>query len=113
MGNRVSVSFINDGEESVALFNHWGGKEFVDKTIDYVKNLRRRVVTKKKHISDPISRLEPDTVMVDFIRAITANMSIVRDTLYLGKDSSAGDNSDAGHWVIDVIKVKAKKRYTL
>ena len=108
MGNRVSVSFINNDEESVTLFNHWGGKEFADFAVKYVKDLRRRV--KDSKISDPIARLEPNTVMVDFIRAITSGISLVRDTLYLGKDDKDGDNSDAGHWVIDVIKAKAKQR---
>ena len=107
MGNRVSISFINKTEESVTLFSHWGGKEFVDTAVDYVEDLRRKVLNPDS-LSDPISRLEPATVMVDFIRAITVNVSLVRSDLYLGKDCKCGDNSDNGHFKIDLKTAKAK-----
>ena len=49
MGDRVSISFVNRGgilpygkeieRESVALFHHWGGMEFVKIAEEYVKQL--------------------------------------------------------------------------
>ena len=56
MGDRVSISFVNDvdyindkvREESVPLFNHWGGKEFPQYALNWVRKLKREVNEKKK-----------------------------------------------------------------
>lgn len=103
MGNRISVSFYSeDGEESVALFSHWGGKEFLNKALKYLKNLKKELGNDEKKIIRPLDRLEPSVVMVDFIREITKDMKRVEDDLYLGKDPDDGDNSDNGHFSINV-----------
>ncbi len=101
MGDRVSIAFQNKEETSVTLFHHWGGIEFVDVANNYVADLKKWIAIKyEPHFSDPISRLEPNTVMVDFIRHITQGKERVNSSLYLGRDESEGDNSDNGHHII-------------
>ena len=97
MGDRASVSFKKGNEESVALFSHWGGMPFVQTAITYATRLKDNKVGEVK----PLDRLEPATVMVDFIRHLTRDMARVDSDLYLGKDANDGDNSDNGHHVID------------
>ena len=77
--------------------------EFVEKARDYVEDLKKEV--KGKHC-EPIDRLEPNTVMVDFIRYITMGFGQQRVTcsLYLGVDGNDGDNSDNGHHIIKLVK---------
>ena len=50
----------------------------------------------------PLDRLEPGTVMVDFIREYTKDLKIVNSNYYLAKSDEEGDNSDNGHWTIDL-----------
>lgn len=105
MGDRISISFKNGKDESVALFNHWGGMEFLKTAHRYVKELKKKLGKKKlKMECEPIDRLEPETVMVDFIRWLTKDMDIVSSDLYLGKDCGDGDNSDNGHFTINLKK---------
>jgi len=99
MGNRVSISFRNREMESVAVFSHWGGMEFVEMARQYVRDLRQEVGTKKMM---PLQRLQPDTVVIDFIRHCTSHMDRVTGDLYLGKNDMDGDNSDNGHFVLDL-----------
>jgi len=94
MGDRVSISFKNGDWESVTLFSHWGGTEFVEDAQEYAAALPR------DRRAAPLDRREPDTVMVDFIRHITKNLVKVDGDLYLGADPSCGDNSDNGHYII-------------
>jgi hypothetical protein len=96
MGDRVSISFKTGKEESVVLFNHWGGKEFASEALDYAQDL----MDIRTGEVEPLDRFEPNTVMVDFIRHITKTMARVESSLYLGKDQNDGDNSDNGHFVI-------------
>ena len=105
MGDRVSIAFKNGNETSVTLFHHWGGMEFVEKARDYAEDLRNEIA-KKEYQGDPIGRLEPNTVMVDFIRYLTIGFGQQRVTssLYLGKDGNDGDNSDNGHHIINLIR---------
>lgn len=103
MGDRVSIAFRNGEETSVTLFNHWGGMEFKDVAENYVADLKQWIGTKyAPNFSDPISRLEPNTVMVDFIRHITKGKDRITSSLYLAVDESRGDNSDNGHHFIDL-----------
>ena len=94
MGDRVSISFRNGDQESVTLFNQWGGAQFPVDAQEYADTLLRRRLT------TPLERREPNTVMVDFIRHITKNLVKVDGDLYLGADPSCGDNSDNGHFII-------------
>ena len=52
----------------------------------------------------PLGRLEPQTVMVDFIRDISTNKERIDGDLYLGFDENDGDNSDYGHHIINLSK---------
>ena len=99
MGNRASVSFKKDDEESVAIFSHWGGEEFQQSAIDYVNNLKER---KAERNTTPLDRLEPGTVAIDFIRHITKDLKEVESNLYVEKNKNEGDNSDNGHEVISL-----------
>lgn len=104
MGARISVQFNNKGEKSVVLFSHWGGESFKDEANDYVTELKNQYKSgeNEKHISVPLSRFEPNTVMVDFIRHITKDMDRVDSDLYLGCTEADGDNSDYGHYEIEL-----------
>jgi hypothetical protein len=101
MGDRVSIQFEKNGEKSVVLFNHWGGMEFVGAARRYVRDLKKEVGKKE---TLPLERLEPETVMVDFIRYLTWNMTRVESSIYLGATESDGDNSDNGHHIISLEK---------
>ena len=137
MGDRVSISFRKEEErwsspndkekiteESPVLFHHWGGTDFPKFAFDWFKALRKHL--KKNHTgSDPLTRLEPRNLMVQFINAIrdeeafrlhhyenktkdigggtwSIDDNLLSYSIYLGKDSNDGDNSDNGHYTIDV-----------
>ena len=118
MGDRVSISFVNVDRlhhekikmESVPLFNHWGGREFPQYALNWVKKLKREVNEKKDNISTPYTRLDPQNVMVLFIADLQkdkqfadyTNKERITHSIYLGKDKNDGDNSDNGHFVIDI-----------
>ena len=102
MGDRVSIQFKDrDGSTRPVLFSHWGGMEFVEEAQRYVTTLTTEVGAEEML---PLHRLEAQTVMVDFIRFITAGMARVKSNLYLGVDEDDGDNSDNGHHVIELRK---------
>jgi hypothetical protein len=120
MGDRVSVSFVREAEdwqgqmcrsESVVLFSHWGGIGFVEKAEGYARELVEKMKRDPNIVSSPLARLEPETVMVDFIRYVTPSQARVLSDLYLGADSGSGDNSDNGHYCIhlDTTKVWTEK----
>ena len=100
MGDRISISFVNGEEESVTLFNHWGGKEFLKITQEYVRELKEKLKERNTPDVYPIDRLEPNTVMVDFIRWFTKDEKLIECDLHLGRDETEGDNSDNGHFKI-------------
>ncbi|MFC1535766.1 hypothetical protein ACFL4H_00200 [Candidatus Neomarinimicrobiota bacterium] len=116
MGDRVSIQFQKKGVyfgssddevvKSLVLFNHWGGREFPLMAIDYIKELRNEIANPTKELpylaNGPLGRLEPQTVLVDFIRYITKDLHRSDSSLYLGKDEHEGDNSDNGHFLIDL-----------
>ena len=100
IGDRISIQFEDGKEKSVVFFSHWRGVEFLKEVERYVEVLKSEV---NGRVTMPLDRLEPDTVMVDFIRYITKNMRRVTNDLYLGKDEFDGDNSDNGHFIIDLL----------
>ena len=73
---------------------------------DYLVELNAE--TPDGRISMPLDRRAPSVVMMDFIvwRAIKHDynppLHRVRGSWYLGLDENDGDNSDNGHWCIDV-----------
>ena len=118
MGDRVSISFVNDvdyindkvREESVPLFNHWGGKEFPQYALNWVRKLKREVNEKKENISTPYTRLDPQNVMVLFIADLQkdkrfadyTNEERINYSIYVGKDTKDGDNSENGLFLFDI-----------
>ena len=104
MGDRVSIQFVNGKEKSVVLFSHWGGVGFVKEARTYAKELKAWAKKEEESCGMPLNRFEPRTVMVDFIRHITKGMPRVESDLYLGINANDGDNSDNGHFVIDLGK---------
>jgi len=100
MGDRVSISFRKGEQESVVLFSHWGGKTLVAVARGYVRELKAEA--ERAGMTWPLFRLEPQTVMVDFIRMLTAGVSRVQSDYYLEREKEDGDNSDNGHFVIDL-----------
>lgn len=113
MGDRISISFTDGDDESVALFSHWGGADFLKSAEKFVEELNNKV---KYDAYDPATRREPQWMMVDFILWLgmtqdgEANLHSSSPFLYLGKDGNDGDNSDNGHWVVDVKTGKAKEK---
>ena len=121
MGDRVSVSFI-DGDtkrESVALFNHWGGEDFAIQTRNWFRTHKTKLsVTAEQEVKnglDPMTRFEPANLMVQYVNnlhksPINCEMGddleftseYVSHSIYLGKDENDGDNSDNGHFTIDI-----------
>ena len=108
IGDRVSISFKHGNDESVTLFSHWGGYAFVKTAERYAKKL---IADNKRRggMTMPLDRCDVETVMVDFIRYLTSDMDRVESDLYLGKDCNDGDNSDNGHFVIDMETGEAEK----
>jgi len=109
MGDRISISFRktlgeNWVEESPVLFSHWDGESLITEVYGYLDMLTE----KRNNGGYPLDRLEPGTVMVDFIRHLTKDAERVKSNYYLGKTQNDGDNSDNGHRVIDLDKWEKK-----
>lgn len=128
MGDRVSISFIQTHKfpngrdvirESVSLFHHWGGANFPNYALQWLKNTKAEF--KKDNLSTPISRLEPETLIIQFLVDLSRNERFRDSThkdrlshsIYLGKDSNDGDNSDNGHFVIDIDKMEIQNATSL
>lgn len=107
MGDRVSIQFVDGKQKSVVLFHHWGGTEFPERAQKYITHVLPTRIPNDKIGSDPGSRREPNTLMVDFISFYCAG-EVVRTSLYFGKTKKDGDNSDNGHFEINVHTGKMK-----
>lgn len=104
MGDRISISFKNGSEESVAFFSHWDGMHPYKSAQAYVK-LLKKMSADTGGTRYPLDRLEPQTVMVDFIKWYLQNEignEHVTSNYYLGVNGDDGDNSDNGHYTIDL-----------
>jgi hypothetical protein len=103
MGNTISIQFVNGAEESVVLFSHWDGRDLLEEAQLYVKELKEE---NKGKSNSPLEKLEPGTVMVDFIRHLTRfltkNEERVESNYYLKASVREGDNVNNGHWRIDL-----------
>jgi hypothetical protein len=102
MGNRISIQFKQGKDVSPVLFSHWDGEDFVEIAKTYIKELKAEIKKNNVSGSDPLTRFEPQTVLVDFIRYITEGKGRVTGNYYLGVNECDGDNSDNGHFVIDL-----------
>jgi hypothetical protein len=126
LGDRVSISFSKAWENGKAretspvLFSHWGGMDLVNDAYAYVRELKNE---NAGAICNPLDRLEPGTVMVDFLRFLTARRIAYQQThpkqkdyyprpfrimsdFYLGCTDEDGDNSDNGHHDIKLEEVE-------
>ena len=78
----------------------------------YLKELREEISNLNHPNGMPLDRLEPGTVLVDFIRWMAghelagADRQRITSNFYLGTDESDGDNSDNGHVFIDLTDTK-------
>ena len=108
MGDRVSISFRNGTQESVALFSHWRGMALVEEAQGYVQALHISIERELGLKSLPLGRMEPGTVMVDFLCGLLGRMKGVEYDLHLGKDADEGDNSDNGHHVIELAEERGE-----
>ena len=102
MGDRISIQFRNGKRKSVVLFSHCGGLAVKEEAEAYAKSLAACNQKAEGRGVTPLQRLQPNTVMVDFIRHMTEGMDAVEQDLYLGVDKDDGDNSDNGHFIIDL-----------
>ena len=108
-------------DESPALFHHWGGTELPKVAFEWFKKVKAELKTMKSLGSDPFTRLEPGNLMVQLIgtlarekwdqyttgltkdkKGVTKHSTWMTHSMYLGKDEKDGDNSDNGHYTIDV-----------
>ena len=131
MGDRVSLSFQQETEwyvkrkkekhleQSPALFHHWGGTHFPKFAFQWFKKVKEKY---GKNGGDPFTRMEPRNLMVQFIAHLrnhedlrydryvnekrTTDDELISYSIYLGKTPEDGDNSDNGHYTIDVDNVK-------
>lgn len=107
MGDRVSIRFVNwdrPGDNTApVLFSHWGGQRFPAFAREYVTTLRLEVAENRG--VKPMDRLEPGTVTVDFVYQLGRQGAYgerVESDLYFGLTEEDGDNSDNGHYDIDL-----------
>lgn len=105
MGDRCSVQFKQGDELSPVLCMHWGGKGFANDAMNYLKKLKKESGNSQV---EPLERLEPCIVMVDFIRELTKDHDRVKSGIYLGKTTRDIDNSDNGNYIIDVDTLKVQ-----
>lgn len=103
MGDRISINFKKEEGESITLFSHWDGRELLTSVKDYYSELKAILLSRKERfeLSEPIDRLEPNTVMVDFIRWLTEG-TLVKGNYYLGANENDGGNSDNGHFTFNL-----------
>ena len=128
MGDRISISFThtyNDDQhivvggkdntfksESAILSSHWQGIRLVEMALDFVETLQKKLQEEKCDGFNPLDRLEPDNVMINFIRMIPsdkdseydkmAKYGMISSDYRIVKDESDTDNSDNGHYEIDL-----------
>ena len=106
MGDRISIQFVNNNDKSVVFFDHWAGRTLLEEAQDYIEELNAEIPDGR--VSMLLDRREPSVVMMDFIawRAIKHGFNPplrrIQGSWYLGVDENDGDNSDNGHWCIDV-----------
>ena len=128
MGDRVSISFKDNEENSVSLFHHWGGTHFPKYAFEWFKMLKKQLKKETSKGSTPTTRFEPRTMMAQFVSHMgrskhfkenkgfgktncksdftkpIVSESELSHSVYFCKDSEDGDNSDNCHYTIDVNK---------
>ena len=100
MGDRVSIQFGKhwpDGQEwlSAVLCHHWGGTELHNRALKFIDQVK---AVPTGGISTPLTRLDPDHVMVMFVSLITLERGV--SSLRLVPTYKDCDNSDNGHYIV-------------
>jgi len=108
MGNRISIQFRNEGQTSAVLFSHWEGESLKSSVSTYMAWLRRILDARKdaNEGSSPIDRKEASIVMLDFIRWYFNKENLIDGSFWIETSESHGDNSDNGHWILDLDTMK-------
>jgi len=102
MGDRISISFKDEQEESIVFFEHHAGLSLKKDVEKFIKEIDE-IHPKDEH--DPITRREASCVMPIFI-AWYAGEHGINYSVYLGATQNDGDNSDNGHFVFDLVTGK-------
>ena len=118
MGDRISIAFSDrnpcespDPVESVALFSDWDGLGLLRNAIGYIIELNVHI--EENNDRHPLDRLEPGTVMTDFIVKELGKLQRITSNYYLGKDKTDGDNSNNGHFIIDLANNRIHNDHTV
>ena len=149
MGDRVSIQFVQHTKnwedkpvtyKSVVLFHHWGGDKFPSYAKQWLDDHNNRLAgMRESSHNDPIWRMDPNNLMLQFIRHMSTDNSLdstfgmrvnfenynyidrpdtrpvnplfFTGSLYLGADENSGDNSDNGHHEILVPEPTVYVRY--
>ena len=116
MGDRASVKFKSKFEESPVFCSHWGGTDFHEAVKDFTEEILAEA--RGKGGVEPLFRLEPSIMMVEFIRTHFKEFEEgdrVTSCYYLGKDRSEVDDSDNGCLVVnlDLAETKPTRMYSL
>ena len=111
VGDRISIQFKNGEDKSAVLFSHWDGLSLIAGAEDYVRTLVMDNIVRSKGKENPLGiypldRLEPATVMVSFISEIIGSGNRITGNYYLPRNIEEGDNSDNGHFIIDIDKIE-------
>ena len=98
MGERGSITVGKEGwtfNRPPVLFRHWGGHH--DEMQELVDRLREALPP--EGTGDPYTRRDPDAVM-----ALLVKLAVESDefSAYLGRAEHDGDNSDNGHYLLDL-----------
>jgi len=102
MGNRGSITI--KGEKLPILFCHWcGDKKQLQKLANTVL---KRMVSEDPRVSTPYSRKDPPFVMAALIAEAVNQLD---DSAYVGLTPMDGDNSDNGHFVLDLKTGKVER----
>lgn len=139
MGDRISVSFslttTYEGgnkalksswkQESAVLSSHWQGIRLVEMALNFVDTLQKKLKEEKSkegklNMMNPLDRFEPDSVMFNFIRMIPsdkddkydkfAKYGLISSDLRIVKSEDDTDNSDNGHYEIDLSNCLLNKK---
>lgn len=109
MGNSISISFLKrnvDDEdeivESVVLFSHWQGRRLLALACTYLEQLRAANRGRSSLDSWPLERLEPRTVIVDFIGWMSSAMPLMSRDIYLGRVQVDSRYLHHGHFTFDL-----------
>jgi hypothetical protein len=99
MGDRISISFKDDQEESIVFFEHHAGLRLKKDVEQFISELDKKY---EKSENTPYTRREASAIMPVFIGWYFSKYGIDY-SVYLGKTQNDGDNSDNGHFVFDLV----------